>query len=51
MQGKPVTDFSLPSTGGMDFRLCARRGAKLVLYFHPKEKMRFPFELVMPRRY
>ena len=36
MPGKSVKDFSLPSTGG-DFRLSALRGAKVVLYFYPKD--------------
>jgi peroxiredoxin Q/BCP len=37
MLGKPVPDFSLPSTGGGTFRLSSARGAKLVLYFYPKD--------------
>ena len=37
MLGKPVKDFSLPSTGGTTFRLSERRGKKLVLYFYPKD--------------
>jgi peroxiredoxin Q/BCP len=37
MLGKAVPDFSLPSTGGTDFRLSALRGEKLVLYFYPKD--------------
>jgi thioredoxin-dependent peroxiredoxin len=37
MLGKPVPDFSLPSTGGNPFRLSALRGTKLVLYFYPKD--------------
>jgi len=37
MLGKPVPDFSLPSTGGATFRLSDARGAKLVLYFYPKD--------------
>ena len=37
MLGKPVTDFSLPSTGGATFRLSQARGSKLVLYFYPKD--------------
>jgi len=36
MLGKPVPDFSLPSTGGT-FRLNDERGSKLVLYFYPKD--------------
>jgi thioredoxin-dependent peroxiredoxin len=37
MPGKPVEDFSLPSTGGGTFRLSSARGSKLVLYFYPKD--------------
>jgi peroxiredoxin Q/BCP len=37
MLGKPVQDFSLPSTGGGTFRLADARGSKLVLYFYPKD--------------
>ncbi len=37
MLGKSVKDFSLPSTGGTEFRLGALRGRKLVLYFYPKD--------------
>ncbi len=37
MLGKPVPDFSLPSTGGSSFRLKDERGTKLVLYFYPKD--------------
>jgi len=37
MVGKPVPDFSLPSTGGTTFRLSDQRGGKLVLYFYPKD--------------
>ena len=37
MPGKPVKDFSLPATGGGEFRLSEHRGKKLVLYFYPKE--------------
>jgi thioredoxin-dependent peroxiredoxin len=37
MLGKPVTDFSLPSTGGTTFRLSEHLGSKLVLYFYPKD--------------
>ena len=36
MLGKPVPDFSLPSTGGT-FRSRDERGKKLVLYFYPKD--------------
>ena len=35
--GKPVPDFSLPSTGDATFRLLEARGKKLVLYFYPKD--------------
>jgi thioredoxin-dependent peroxiredoxin len=37
MQGKPVPDFSLPSTGGGTFRLSSARGKTVVLYFYPKD--------------
>jgi len=37
MPGKPVEDFSLPSTGSGTFRLSSARGSKLVLYFYPKD--------------
>ena len=37
MPGKPVPDFSLPSTGSTTFTLSSARGAKLVLYFYPKD--------------
>jgi peroxiredoxin Q/BCP len=37
MPGKPVEDFSLPSTGSGAFRLSSARGGKLVLYFYPKD--------------
>jgi peroxiredoxin Q/BCP len=36
MLGKPVPDFSLPGTGGT-FRLKDELGARLVLYFYPKD--------------
>lgn len=35
--GLEVPDFSLPSTGGTEFRLSARRGKPCVLYFYPKD--------------
>ena len=35
--GKSVTDFSLPSTSGEEFRLRAARGKPLVLYFYPRD--------------
>src|SRR3954463_16403231 len=38
MLGKPVPDFSLPSTGNSSpFILASARGSKLVLYFYPKD--------------
>ncbi len=37
MLGKPVPDFSLPSTGGGTFRLAGQRGTRLALYFYPKD--------------
>ena len=37
MLGKPVPDFSVPSTGGSTFKLSDARGTKLVLYFYPKD--------------
>jgi peroxiredoxin Q/BCP len=37
MLGKPVPDFSLPSTGGTTFHLSITRGSKVVLYFYPKD--------------
>ncbi|MBL8489163.1 MAG: peroxiredoxin [Rhodocyclaceae bacterium] len=35
--GLEVPDFSLPATGGEDFRLSARRGNAVVIYFYPKD--------------
>ena len=37
MLGKPVKDFSLPSTGGVTFKLSGHKGNKLGLYFYPKD--------------
>ena len=37
MLGKPVPEFSLPSTGGDTFQLSSARGRKVVLYFYPKD--------------
>jgi len=37
MLGKPVPDFSLPSTGNTTFKLSSTRGGKVVLYFYPKD--------------
>ena len=34
---KVVADFSLPATGGQEFRLSSARGAALVLYFYPRD--------------
>ena len=36
MLGKPVPDFSLPSTGGI-LRLSSTRGGKVRLYFYPQD--------------
>jgi thioredoxin-dependent peroxiredoxin len=45
MLGKPVGDFSLPSTGNTTFKLSGARGSKLVLHFYPKDNiLKFPFE-------
>src|SRR5918999_6380679 len=35
--GQPIRDFSLASTGGTPFTLSSARGAKVVLYFYPKD--------------
>lgn len=37
MLGKPVPDFSLPSTGNSTFTLSGARGRKVVLYFYPRD--------------
>jgi peroxiredoxin Q/BCP len=37
MLGKPVADFSLPSTGGSTFRLSEQRRKTLVLCFYPQD--------------
>src|SRR3954469_22086030 len=37
MLGKPVPDFSAPSTGNKTFTLSQSRGTKLVLYFYPRD--------------
>jgi len=37
MQGKPVPDFSLPSTGAGPFKLSSARGKTVVLYFYPAD--------------
>jgi peroxiredoxin Q/BCP len=33
----PVTDFTLPATGGVDFTLYPIRNRSLVIYFYPKD--------------
>ena len=38
MLGKPVGDFSLPSTGNTTFKLSSTRGSKVVLYFYQYSK-------------
>jgi peroxiredoxin Q/BCP len=35
--GEAVKDFSLPVTGGKEFRLSGQKGKALVLYFYPKD--------------
>lgn len=35
--GKPVPDFTLPSTGGGTFSLASARGSNVVLYFYPRD--------------
>lgn len=35
--GETVADFSLPATGGREWRLAEARGRKLVLYFYPRD--------------
>ena len=37
MIDQQVSDFSIPATGGSDFRLADFRGRKIVLYFYPKD--------------
>ncbi|MFH2135814.1 MAG: peroxiredoxin [Pseudomonadota bacterium] len=37
MPNKPVTDFTLPATGGADFTLHPIRSKSLVIYFYPKD--------------
>ena len=32
-----VPDFSLPATGGQDFKLAAQAGKVVVIYFYPKD--------------
>ena len=45
MLGKPVPDFSLPSTGGGTFKLSSARGSRLVpLFLSEAQHARFLFE-------
>jgi peroxiredoxin Q/BCP len=37
MADKVVSDFSLPATGGEEFRLSAVESRRVVLYFYPKD--------------
>ena len=37
MPDQVVPDFTLPATGGANFKLSAARGKSLVLYFYPKD--------------
>ena len=37
MPNQPVTDFTLPATGGSDFNLYPIRSKSLVIYFYPKD--------------
>lgn len=37
MSDQVVPDFTLPATGGVDFKLSAARGKSLVIYFYPKD--------------
>ncbi len=37
MPNKPVTDFTLPATGGVDFNLHPIHSKSLVIYFYPKD--------------
>jgi len=37
MLTKPVSDFTLPATGGKAFQLSAAKSKLLVLYFYPKD--------------
>ncbi len=37
MSDQVVPDFTLPATGGTDFKLSAARGKSLVIYFYPKD--------------
>jgi thioredoxin-dependent peroxiredoxin len=35
--GRKMPDFSLPATGGGNWKLSAARGSKVVIYFYPKD--------------
>ena len=37
MPDQVVSDFTLPATGGVNFKLSATRGKSLVIYFYPKD--------------
>lgn len=37
MPNKPVTDFILPATGGVEFNLYPIRSKHLVIFFYPKD--------------
>ena len=37
MADKAVSDFTLPATGGNDFRLSAAKSRLVVLYFYPRD--------------
>jgi len=37
MADKVASDFSLPATGGREFRLSAVKSRRVVLYFYPKD--------------
>jgi thioredoxin-dependent peroxiredoxin len=37
MADKAVSDFTLPATGGKEFRLSAAKSRRVVLYFYPKD--------------
>lgn len=37
MPNQPVTNFTLPATGGTDFNLYPIRSKSLVIYFYPKD--------------
>ena len=37
MSATMISDFELPATGGLSFRLSANAGKSVVLYFYPKD--------------